>query len=56
MLKAIGKFVIGVFGIGAGLFVAMAASGLPGDGIGEVLGGSAETTDDKGAGFRKAGN
>jgi hypothetical protein len=55
LLKAIGKLVLGILGIGAGLFVAMAASGLAGDGMGEVLGG-AEASDEKNAGFRKAGS
>jgi hypothetical protein len=47
--------IIGVFGIGAGLFVAMAASGLAGDGMGDVLVGGA-SAEEKNAGFRKAGS
>jgi hypothetical protein len=55
MLKAIGKFIIGIVGIGVGLFTAVAAVGLAGDGMGDILGGGA-SGEEKNAGFRKAGS
>lgn len=41
MLNAIGKFIIGIVGIGVGLFTAVAAVGLAGDGMGDILAGGA---------------
>ena len=55
MLKAIGKFIIGIVGIGVGLFAAIAAAGLAGDGMGDILAGGA-SAEEKNAGFRKAGS
>jgi hypothetical protein len=55
MLRAIGKFVVGVFGIGVGLFAAIAAAGLAGDGMGDILAGGV-SAEEKNAGFRKAGS
>ena len=57
MLKAIGKFIIGIVGIGVGLFTAVAAVGLAGDGMGDILaGGASAAPAEKDAGFRKAGS
>ena len=55
MLKAIGKFIIGIVGIGVGLFAAIAAAGLAGDGMGDILAGGAGA-EEKNAGFCKAGS